>query len=294
MLCFFRCPLVAVLSFALSCLAFGASNCDAQVVYENAFGHYSQNQLYTKADWKLDWYSPVWEDGIREDRVAIQLVPNFRGNTTASLSVLYPAGAVGPKDGGAQWKLDLPSLATQVRLRYRVKFGEGFDFVRGGKLPGLAGGTAPTGNTRATGYNGWSARVMWRTDYEGLPGVVPQTTANLVQYVKHPTSGYDQTGRDEDDYYWHDDGVPIEVESGRWYLITQLVKLNTVGRSNGRIKVWIDGQRVLDQRDIEFRYTDRLKIDVMYFSTFFGGGSDDWAPSKDEVIFFDDFNIELR
>ena len=285
--------------FAWACLlsfpyTVPVSDCQAQVVYENDFSHYSQNQLYTKADWELDWLSPVWEDGIKEERVAISLVPDSRGDVGPSLAVLYPLGGVGTKDGGAQWKLDLPNVATQVRLRYRVKFGEGFDFVRGGKLPGLAGGSAPTGNAPADGYNGWTARMMWRTDYDGDPGVVPQTSANLVQYVKHPTSGFDQDGRDEDNYYWNDDGEPIEIEAGRWYVITQLVKLNKVGRANGRIKAWIDGQRVLDEKNIEFRYTDDLKVDVMFFSTFFGGGGDEWAPSKDEVIYFDDFDIELR
>ena len=40
-----------------------------------------------------------------------------------------------------------------------------------------------------------------------------------------------------------------------------------------------------------FRDVASLQIDQMNSTTFFGGGSSDWATSKDEVAFFDDFRI---
>lgn len=283
----------SLLSF-VALVVLSATSASAQMIYENDFQHYTFDRLYTEDDLDADWYSPVWEDGVREERVALHVGPDRRGNETTSLAVLYPAGGYGTKRGGAQWILDLPESYSQVRLRYRVKFGEGFDFVRGGKLPGLAGGTAPTGSAPADGYNGWAARIMWRTDYRGTPGEVPQNTANLVQYVKHPTSGYNNDGRNEDNLYYERRGDRIKIESGRWYLITQLVKMNSVGRTNGRIKAWIDGKEVLDQRNLEFRYTNGLGIDKFYFTTFFGGGSSVWGPSKDEVIYFDDIDIDAR
>ena len=247
-----------------------------------------------RIDWEIDWDEPVWEDGIREERVSILSGRGALRNRGASLAVDFPAGTVGPKDGGAQWKFDFESSARVVVFRYRVKFKEGFDFVRGGKLPGLAGGTAPTGSTQADGFNGFAARMMWRTDHEGNPGDPVQTKANLVQYVKHTTSGSNNDGRQEDSLYWTDEnGDRVEIEAGRWYRMTSTVILNRVGRANGRIKSYLNGKQVLDARNLEFRYTNDMKIDVLYLSTFFGGSSAAWATSKDETIYFDEFTIDI-
>ncbi|MFK7736824.1 MAG: polysaccharide lyase [Pirellulaceae bacterium] len=282
-------PLAGIL---LSLCVMSAAN--AQQFYYNNFEQFSGSQLYDEETWEQDWLEPAWEDGIREGRVSvIRGSEAYRGG--ASLAVTFPKGGVGTKDGGAQWKLELPGPYTMVRLRYLVKFGSGFDFVRGGKLPGLAGGTAPTGNRTADGYNGFSTRLMWRTPFEGTPGDPRQCTANMLTYSKHPGSGFDGEGRDEDDDYWTDKkGELIEIQSGRWYRVTQLVKMNSDGRSNGRMKCWLNGKLALDKRGIEFRKTRDFGVDVFYFSTFFGGGSEEWAPSKDEVIYFDEFDITIR
>lgn len=265
-----------------------------QSIYENNFDHYEKDQIYTPDHLDLDWFFPGFEKGVEEGRVAIVTGPQAFRHRGASLAVLYPEGGSGTKLGGALWKLELPGSYKAVRLRYRVKFAEGFDFVRGGKLPGLAGGIAPTGSDQADGTNGWTGRMMWRTDYDGLPGEEPQNRANMVTYLKHTQSGFDQDGTQEDNLYWTDDiGDPIEIQAGVWYRITQWVKMNKIGRSNGRLKMFLNGTQVLDQRDLVFRTTDDLGIDVMYFNTFFGGSGPLWAPSKDEVIYFDDFEIEV-
>ncbi|TWT51268.1 hypothetical protein Pla22_40450 [Rubripirellula amarantea] len=284
-----RCTCLAAMLLCMS------SSASAQEIFDLNFSKYDEEQSYTRDDLDADWNEPIWEDGIREGWVNI-VGPEeaFRGRGKA-LSIDFPAGSVGPKQGGAQWQMRWDQPATMVRLRYRVKFGEGFDFVRGGKLPGLAGGTAPSGSKPADGYNGWAARMMWRTDLSGTPGDPVQHSAKLMQYVKHPTSGSKLDGKQEDKLYWRDqDDEDIEIVAGKWYRITSLVKLNDVGRANGIILGWLDGKRMLAERGIEFRYTDDLKIDMFYFTTFFGGSTSAWAASKDETIYFDDFNIEIR
>jgi len=192
---------------------------------------------------------------------------------------------------GAQWKWFFGGEYEELFLRYRVKFEDGFDFVRGGKLPGLAGGTAPTGNAPADGFNGWTGRLMWRTDFQGVSGDPQQLVSQAISYAKYTDSGFDMDGRDEDREYWVDDaGDRIQIDADRWYEIRQRVKMNTPGQPDGILQIWLDGQLVHDQQDVLFRFTDELKIDQMYFSTFFGGGSS-WKTSKDETIFFDDFVV---
>src|SRR5690606_32845406 len=141
------------------------------------------------------------------------------------------------------------------------------DFVRGGKLPGLVGGSAPTGGERATGLNGFSARLMWR------PG------GAAVQYVYYP----DQTGT------WGDDlpyalGGQRAFSPGRWHRVEHRVRLNTPGQRDGRLQAWFDGELALDAGELRFRDALGVRIDQAYFSTFFGGNDPSWAPTKDEHI----------
>ena len=43
-----------------------------------------------------------------------------------------------------------------------MKFGPEFDWVRGGKLPGLCGAECLTGCKEVSGLDGFSSRHMWR------------------------------------------------------------------------------------------------------------------------------------
>ncbi|MFK7769799.1 MAG: nitrous oxide reductase family maturation protein NosD [Mariniblastus sp.] len=290
-----QCPaLFFSLSLAIFFLAFA---CPPQtlmgqyVIYENDFDQYPTNRVYTDADLDKDWNNPSFNNGVTEGRVSIVTGPEAYGGTGSALAVSYPAGEHGPSETGAQWKFELDANLEEVVLSYRVKFKTGFDFVRGGKLPGLAGGTAPTGSTSANGVNGWTGRMMWRTDFTGVSGQPEQTTANGISYAKYTDSGPAQDGEDEDKNYWNNpDSSIVTLQSGVWYKITQRVKMNQPGVSDGILQIWLDDVLVLDEQDKLFRLTSELSIDQMYFSTFFGGGSS-WQTSKDETVYFDDFEF---
>jgi len=48
----------------------------------------------------------------------------------------------------------------------------------------------------------------------------------------------------------------------------------------------------LDAQGLRFRASGAtFGIDALYFSTFFGGSTADWAATKDEYVYFDDFVI---
>ena len=70
--------------------------------------------------------------------------------------------------GGSFWRLNFPRNLTDVIFEYEIMFGKNFDFVRGGKLPGLGGGASKgSGGTEEEYQNGFSARLMWREiDFE--------------------------------------------------------------------------------------------------------------------------------
>lgn len=55
-------------------------------------------------------------------------------------------------------------------LSYEVAFDEGYEFVLGGKLPGIRGGPDPNGCSGGSQPNGsdcFSVRIMWRTNGAG-------------------------------------------------------------------------------------------------------------------------------
>lgn len=229
-------------------------------------GPYSEDSLAAA------WQDPAWNQGIDEGRVEV-----FAGEDAyagRSLRVHYPQGGVGPADGGAQWQLVFTASHTELYCAYRLRFAPGFDFVKGGKLPGLAGGAANTGGDKPTGSDGWSARMMWRADGE------------IVQYTYH----VDQPTDYGEDMQW-DLGGKRHFVPGQWHRLEHRVVMNTPGEHDGVLEGWLDGEQVFIREGLRFRDVDSFAVDLFYFSTFFGGSGDDWAPSQAEYVDFDEFIV---
>ncbi len=242
--------------------------CAQTPVFENSF---DDDAVGTYADLD-DWNTPPWDNGVDEERVEIIDGPEaFSGR---ALRVHYPEGGVGPSEGGAQWRLELDDSYDELYLAYRLRFADGFDFVKGGKLPGLVGGSAPTGCSND--QDGFSARTMWRPEGAG------------VQYMYFPEK---QSNCGDDYDYMLGDAI-ASFEPGVWHTLEHRIVMNTPGEYDGLLQAWLDGELVLDAPGFLFRLADgTYSIDAMYFSTFFGGSSNDWAPTKDEHVDFDDFVI---
>jgi hypothetical protein len=195
------------------------------------------------------------------------------------LRVRYPEGTIGGPKGGMQFMSPFERSglmpAEHLFLRYYVRFDPDFDFVKGGKLPGLVGGQANTGGHIPNGKDGFSVRLMWR------PG------GRVVAYVYHP----DQATQWGDDLKFQWKGKDCRFVPGQWHCVETEVQLNVPGRHDGFVRGWIDNQPVLDHQGLRFRDIPELKIDGFYFSTFFGGGDLSWAARKDEHAEYDAFVI---
>jgi hypothetical protein len=70
--------------------------------------------------------------------------------------------------------------------------------------------------------------------------------------------------------------------------------MNTTDQKNGELQVWVNGSEALLKTDLRFRNDKTVKVDKFYFSTFYGGSNETWAPPKDNYIFFDDFIISTK
>ena len=244
----------------------GQAPLDTQVLWANDF---------SQADWFAHWDPEARGTWGSENFEVVDAPEPFQ----QVLRVHYPARSASPAVanehgvplGGGEFRgsLNIPPQEA-LRLSYYIRFSDDFEFVRGGKLPGLYGGTANSGGDIPDGTDGFSARMMWRRDGHG------------EVYAYLPTSeGY---GTSLSQGNW-------QFEPGRWHHLIQEVALNRPGHEDGRVRVWLDGELVLDQKDLVFRKVDDLKINGIFFLTFFGGGDPSWATPKAVYADFANFSV---
>jgi len=189
-----------------------------------------------------------------------------------------------PSPGGGQFYTSFIQLgrsdlanADVLYLRYYVKFQNGFDFSRGGKLPGLYGGQV---GQESGGHHGqaFSTRYMWRNhpvsgSLNDCSAAVP--CSEVYTYSPLSSSGYG--GNVGGAWNWQADG--------RWHMIEQ-----EVDRATGSLTVWYDGVRVLTAPGAVGGISG-IPFSGVFFSTFFGGHDPSWGPSKDEYAYFADFAV---
>ncbi|OXG76112.1 alginate lyase [Cryptococcus neoformans Gb118] len=214
------------------------------------------------------------------------------GNAPDGTSALYahfPAGSYGLTDSGfsfyssgAHSGVEVDS-ASEVAFSYSVYFEEGFGFNKGGKMPGLYGGTSLSEAKSCSGGRQddrgscFSARLMWRADGAG----------EIYDYL--PVS---YTGTD-DGYGESIDRGAFTWATGRWQTVAIRVKLNDVGQANGEQELFIDGKSVINISGVTFATEDDTKVFGIMAQTFFGGHASDWASPKDQNLYFKDWTLTV-
>ena len=197
------------------------------------------------------------------------------------LAVAVPKGSINPRNAhapqggmGFRWRPGIPAGATAACLAYGLFLPSDFAFNKGGKLPGLFGGEGPAGGKTADGTSGFSVRLMWRTNglgevYAYIPG--------------HPRG----RGASLDRGAW-------TFPRGRWIDVQEEVVLNTPGKPDGELRVWIDGEMRLSHADVIYRTTTDLGIAGVMADIFYGGKTAAWAAPDDTVIRITPFRLSWR
>lgn len=239
-----------------------------------AFGNFIQMQF---SDLNQDFASfPATDSFWGLENLTFFPLPDKAGKY---MRVFVPRGAIDPgtmrargmRQGGAGFKSRVfPEGVLRATLSYRVRFPEGFDFVRGGKLPGLYGGKGNSGGKIPNGTDGFSFRLMWGRFGAG------RVYAYLPKSVIY---GSDLLANK---FYF---------KTGVWHQVFQELILNDPGLANGVFRLWLDGRYIGEDANILIRTVDGLKINGLFFDVFFGGNDNSWAPPADTYIEFSDFHI---
>jgi len=223
--------------------------------------------LLNEESFKRDYRSVRWTEFY--DRISISGKPGELEDQC--LQAKYPKNTYGPKENGGQFLMELP-VADEYYLSYSFYFCKGFDFRKGGKLPGLtSGGAKYTGGNRPVNGDGWSARFMWLKN------------GKFIIYLYYA----DMKGR-----YGEELELNSRIARKEWNQLVQHIRINQPGQSNGILEVWLNGKKVLSRNNIRFHKGEHGKIDSFYFSTFHGGNDPSWAPKQDSYILFDNVVID--
>ena len=270
--------MVAVNALSAFCLAAFVAVTSAVPEYDVGFENsaYSVGETYDGPNQREDW-DTLYGDPVNMSGDGAIISSDEASSGSRSLRIRYPANE--REIHQSPWELN---GARTYYLSYRLFFEEDFEFngqggSDGGKLPGLAGSASDdkyficSGGRPCGSGRGFSARLMWRTD--GLGELYLYDVSNPNKY-----------------------GDRIEFDSqrtfkkGAWQTITQKVTLNRPGSEDGSIKVWLDGEVVVDVQGRKIVDGDE-QVDTLYFSTFHGGSDEDWTPGQEQFAYFDDFVV---
>ena len=183
----------------------------------------------------------------------------------------------------------LPGSYDSACMSYDVRFAAPFDFSAGGKLPGFVGvapGTKPsTPEGGGSTAHGWSGRLMWLGAKMWKFVRDADRTNMVVTYLYHPG----QVREYGDNVSWGSSFTP-----GVWHHVRQCHVMNTIGRADGVLQTWFDGQLVMQETDVVYRTDPDVHITHFDWSVFRGGNSSTWAGEKNAYVDLDNLEITAR
>lgn len=185
--------------------------------------------------------------------------PSTWRNASTMLQVFYPKGSINPArrpQGGSQFyaaPLDLRD-ARSVTFAYSVFFPSDFDWVKGGKLPGLYGGRTGCSGGDAADHC-FSTRLMWRAGGAGeLYLYAPKDRQTPSLCSTPPLSVCNQA------YGLSIGRGSFRFALGSWTHLRQTVVLNTPGYQDGEFRLEVDGRVALDLSDVFYRDTPQVVL----------------------------------
>jgi len=243
------------------------------------YAHWPAGHPYGKAEAGRDWPTLQWFD-----EPGAGFIREFpAGSGRHWLEIGLPAGTFGGGRHGMKFAADL-APRDGYTLEYDVHFPADWEFSQantqpygGGKLPGLSGGSHPSGGNGKP--DGMSARPMWRRDSRFSKE--SQNYLELYLYWRQQTEKYG------------DRFFAQTVEAGRTYRITLRVDLGTP-QTDGAVRLWIDGALRVERA---FRFLapgQDWKLTHYMHNVFYGGNDPTWAPARDQHLLLGPVEVDTQ
>jgi hypothetical protein len=105
---------------------------------------------------------------------------------------------------------------------------------------------------------------MWRKDGSGQA---------YVYHMHQPEKYGDEFDFPKENGFRFQPGIPATIRLR--------VAMNTPGRRDGSLSVWVNGDLLVDRSDMEWRAVPEIGVDSLLFNTFHGGTGPQWAPARD-------------
>ncbi|ORZ25504.1 hypothetical protein BCR42DRAFT_315217 [Absidia repens] len=268
-------------------------------------GEYSEADSLLQETWQLanNYIYGSNDISFIPDPYISSSLPNgtMSSQTPSSSTVMrikYGEGSYSPSgstDAGRTGGLDFYSRPfgnqsyARALLQYDMAFDASFDWMRGGKLPGLYGGTPNngcSGGRQADGQNCFSVRLMWRENglgeaylYIPTDDAFCKETPGVICNKEYGTSMF--RGR-------------IKYPKEQWTRIEIFTQINDPSwERNGVLQIWQDDEPVMEMTGLQYRTTNAVAISSLMFSTFFGGGSSDYATPHDTYAYFKNIQFSV-
>ncbi|KAJ9124713.1 hypothetical protein QFC24_003080 [Naganishia onofrii] len=216
---------------------------------------------------------------------------NKNKNDNLVLAVEYPAGSYSHATGGAQFISAFPNTTSPgpsaMLLSYSVYFPADYNFVHGGKLAGLRGGSPDgcAGGEQTDGTTCFSARLMWRDDgagevYAYLPEKV-NNFCNQPNVICDPEYGI-SLGRGQ-----------FTFQRGAWNDLALFVQLNNPPSArNGIIQLYHNGNKAIEFNNLILRTSSGIpSVSGQMFSTFFGGSDTTWSTPTRQFTYYKEMRM---
>ena len=143
---------------------------------------------------------------------------------------------------GFVWPVNALAKANSACLSYSAFLPGGFKFPEPGYLPGLFAGSDLNTLDQIPPVGGAVARMGWVSGGElGVEVRAPGTNGYWV-------GASNLSGANT---YW---------PTGRWVAIEQEVKLNTPGKTDGLVRVWVDGELKVEALELDLRGSDHFAL----------------------------------
>ena len=139
---------------------------------------------------------------------------------------------------GYVWPVASMSNSKSACLNYSVMIPRSFKFTEPGYLPGLFAGNSATALDQHPSVGGMVARMGWvqagELGVELRAPAIPGAWLGGLSTVEWPT--------------------------GRWVSVEQEVRLNTPGKADGVVRVWIDGSLRVEDAALDLRGSDQFAL----------------------------------